>query len=340
MKIALVANHAGHQHVEKFEVSLGSPVSIGRSWKNDVVINDEYLDAEHAELNIDENQHLVIRDLNTCNGTYIGRKKVKDAQSLEIEKEVVVGDTTFTVFNQASAVVPAQKRNWAIRITRAFSSWPGIMFVTAVLLLAVFAEVFLLNSYHSKEDQATEFVGVLIMLTGWTIIAGFFSKMFKQKTHLKSHWIFCCLIATCTFALFWLTKIVDFNIPSNSIQESLAGAVQTFTMFALSIGTLSLATRLSFKKRLGLSSAFALTPLIIAATFVTTQTDKQKWNDVVYIENFNQPPLFQFSQPEPVEEHFAGTDELFTMLDERVAVLATERRSSPKTQLSQINEGI
>jgi len=42
MSHVLVVQHDGQKQVHKLQLSSESPISIGRAWDNDVIIDDEY----------------------------------------------------------------------------------------------------------------------------------------------------------------------------------------------------------------------------------------------------------------------------------------------------------
>lgn len=70
-------------------------LSLGRSFDNDIVINNPHVSREHAFIFI-ENDIPFIKDLGSTNGTFNNGKKVIDVQQLE-NGRVTIDQTIFTI---------------------------------------------------------------------------------------------------------------------------------------------------------------------------------------------------------------------------------------------------
>ncbi len=76
-------------------IPLGSqPITIGRSPASTLVLEDPYASSRHAELRR-FNDHWVIADLGSTNGTFVDEERVRDARPLEPGVSTRIGQTTF-----------------------------------------------------------------------------------------------------------------------------------------------------------------------------------------------------------------------------------------------------
>lgn len=76
-------------------------ISIGRSQKNDVVVDDEFVSGLHAQLLVCADGTYQLRDAGSSNGTFINRqgqlKPVTGTEQVLLEDEVTLGNTRMTV---------------------------------------------------------------------------------------------------------------------------------------------------------------------------------------------------------------------------------------------------
>ena len=84
------------------EYSVGKdPVTIGRAPQCDIIIPDDQLvSSEHADVRMDEHGQLVIRDLESVNGTEVNGESVEESV-LKPGDEVAIGSTVFEVIEEA-----------------------------------------------------------------------------------------------------------------------------------------------------------------------------------------------------------------------------------------------
>jgi pSer/pThr/pTyr-binding forkhead associated (FHA) protein len=81
---------------------------IGRATSNDIVISDQTVSRQHAQLMIDDNGQVTLVDLNSANGTFVNGKRVTEPRRLDSTDIVKVGEYLLLWRNylQASAQTP------------------------------------------------------------------------------------------------------------------------------------------------------------------------------------------------------------------------------------------
>jgi hypothetical protein len=76
-------------------IELGaSPITIGRSAENTLVLEDDYVSSRHARLYPHEG-NWVVEDLGSTNGTYLDRQRLATAMVLPVGTPVRIGKTVF-----------------------------------------------------------------------------------------------------------------------------------------------------------------------------------------------------------------------------------------------------
>lgn len=76
------------------EVALGtSPITLGRSADNTVVIDDDYASGRHARI-VPDLGGWALEDLGSTNGTYVGDERVTGRIPLRVGMPVTIGHTT------------------------------------------------------------------------------------------------------------------------------------------------------------------------------------------------------------------------------------------------------
>lgn len=73
---------------------LNRKISFGRGLNNDVIVENPYVSKYHAEI-LNQNGELLIRDLNSSNGTYLNGKKILGETKLGSGDIIRVGDLEF-----------------------------------------------------------------------------------------------------------------------------------------------------------------------------------------------------------------------------------------------------
>ncbi len=92
-------------HGEPFRFAIAKPVvTIGRSKRNDLVLADQWLSRNHAEIRL-ENGTYYIQDLNSRNGTMVNGVRITDKVALHAGDVITLGDQTLTFDQEGSGSV-------------------------------------------------------------------------------------------------------------------------------------------------------------------------------------------------------------------------------------------
>jgi len=84
-------------------VALGRGVVIGRDPTCDVVVDDHLVSRRHAQLEVDPQGHVVLRDLGSRNGTFVDGKRVEGPVVLAGNERIGIGDAELTLASEVES---------------------------------------------------------------------------------------------------------------------------------------------------------------------------------------------------------------------------------------------
>src|SRR5688572_30087181 len=124
------------------------PVRIGRGLDNDLILDDPYVDAQHAQITFGMSGDVIVEDLASTNGVALGRGRER-VTSLSVlpGMELRIGRTVLRFRDSAEPVAPTLLD--APRVTRRGPAWlakPGPQLALVVAVLASMWMYFWLES--------------------------------------------------------------------------------------------------------------------------------------------------------------------------------------------------
>jgi hypothetical protein len=160
-----------------------TPITIGRAYDNDVVVDDPHVAAHHLRIARKDDGALVAEDLGSRNGLYVDRERARRAEIvLDGEHELRIGATSLRVRTAAYAV-PAEQP-----IMRALPFWPAAI----ACIIGVFGLAALdLWLSETSEPKAIRYFTPLLILTivvcvwttGWSVVTRVFTGRARFGVH-------------------------------------------------------------------------------------------------------------------------------------------------------------
>ncbi len=223
IQVAIAGRH--HSVLEKVE---HFPYRIGRSFDNDLIIDDDTVSAHHLEILQGEEGELLLRNLSNENGSYLdGRKMSEMALPLLMPNKASLGRTTLTLLAADSPVAPTRIHVPGSWLTR-WCSDARIM----VLILACYLWV-LSNAAVESYALWQNWDFVVGQYTNWlywplamALVAGFISRM------LLHNWrIFLQL--SIAFTTFFSLRLLDDATGFLSYWLTSDGAAKLFSVLGM-----------------------------------------------------------------------------------------------------------
>ena len=313
MKLILEVNGKFKEHIFISEEG----VTIGRSWDNDVILKDRYVDPKQAKLSLTDNE-LIIEDLDSTNGTEVSGQRVNGKGVVyQIGSLISIGDTIIRLLNVTAEVAKTKRRSSWFHFVRFFKPLPllvalliataglyvfsGWMFSTKPYLLANAAKVFF------------ESVSAIFLIA---VCFAILNRLFKGKSSFKEHLIVISFVFIYRELAGFVVDIIRFNLQQNSTGELLAIASQGFVTALFIVGGLSYITQLN-KLSIWLIAILCSASIIYSdysAEF--SKQSHQRWSAYSDTEISVLPSAYLFRGATDIESYFKETELLFDQADQ------------------------
>jgi hypothetical protein len=252
------------------------PLTLGRGYGNDIILDDPYVDARHARIAIDDSGNPILEDLGSVNGLALPDNAVRRTRvTLRAGAEVRIGRTTLRIRDSDEPVPAAlpdhHKRSWsASPVTRATTS----LWVRLGVPLAATGAVALYTWLQSYEPSSVSdtLTGAVVFLVFGALWAGIWAIASRVVTHRFVFLEHLAVVSAATLiSLLWFvaSEWMSFLYPDHIAYAPANGAFGLALVATLVAAHLALASSLAGRRRwmvglitsgviLALSSAGAL----------------------------------------------------------------------------------
>lgn len=159
------------------------PLSIGRSYRNDIIVDDHHVAAEHAVIEMNENGMLTLRDLGSKNGIKIKNKR---HSHVHINGDTVahIGQTQIRVrdseYNVSAEIGDSRHHHW--------QGWPLLACSILIICILSLAEAWV-NDIN--ENKASDYImGIFPWLLSGAVWAGIWAlanRVFGGTANFNRH---------------------------------------------------------------------------------------------------------------------------------------------------------
>ena len=324
--VAVEIKSAGDQRVEKILLMPGQDIMIGRAWENQIIIDDKYIDPQHLAITIDENGSVFIKDLQTKNGTWLG-KKVLTAMSLyQSNQRIRLGETHLRIVPVDTVVSPALALDFSHTFKRKFCSISSVLIITALTLFVFFISLYMQETQELKPGNIlTAFMGVGVIALLWSLFNSFTGKLFRNEMNFSSHWVLICFTVVAGVTLMLFNDIVSFNAGSGLVSKIL----QYLTLGGLALVvlyvTLTFSTRMTKLKKVLLSLFITLVLPVYFLIDSFFKEDRELWTGRADSNLVTMSPVFKWAVSNSYEKHEIQVADIFSELDKEVAEVADKK---------------
>ena len=212
------------------------PVTIGRSYQNEVILDDPYISPQHLRLDLDERGDFQIVDLRSENGVllYPSLEKVAHAV-LGPETLLRIGRTCLRIRTPAHDVAPTTIDASGSHRSRGLlnSGWmfAGVMVLTsAVIMLQEYAA-----TYTPVKPLTLLLPALLVVvaLSGWAGIWALTSRLYAHQASYCAHGVIAGLATT---SLYLLGTVLSYY--SFAFSAALSGALFQYAGLVIILGVL------------------------------------------------------------------------------------------------------
>lgn|GEM_PF-1631299 len=319
MSFIVVIEKNGQQQLHNVSLSPSKSLLIGRAWHNDVILNDEYIDASHLQLSMNEDGSIMVSDMGSLNGSRLVKRTFVGESPYTPGLPIMIGDSLVTLYDTNDAVSPTKKLDSVHIASRIFGSFSWVLAATLAAAAGLIISVYYASSVEATSEVLTDqFLGLSIMATVWCLLASFVGKLFRHKTHLKLHWVLVCF-ATFLFAVGGqLVDVLRFNLDSDVSEAVLVNGFYAAAILLFAYATFSLSTQLGVAKKLIGASVFAVMPVVFNLVTPLLVEEHVRWTRAAAVERLNLPPSLFVGTTITLQGHIQNSESLFAELNEMV----------------------
>lgn len=294
------------------------PLRIGRSYKNDIIIDDNYVSPEHVELMLDGDGHILATDLHSDNGMFTLHPLVRhDILTLEEDQRIRIGHTDVRV----------RSEDFDVKETFFDHGRPSELhlLMTSVLFLpliwALTAGILLANQYFAvtHEVHFNQVLGAVlptfIVIIVWTFIWSIVSKIITHKFYFAYHGIFVGLLLSGFYFIELAFEYLEFIFPISGLADLLIIFSDIAFTYILLYGHLRQSTHFN-KRKTRLSSAIA-TSMIVGVAYLIVYVNEPQYQSQPVYSSIMKPPMFVMKKPVTIDQFFSNTSQLAEPLVEK-----------------------
>jgi hypothetical protein len=287
------------------------PLKIGRSYRNDIIIDDNYVSAEHIEMMLDGDGHILVTDLHSDNGMFTLHPLVRhDILTLEENQRIRIGHTDLRIRSENYQVKETffdhgKPSEWHLLMT-SFLFLPLIWAITTGILLA--------NQYFATTTEVhfNQVLGavlpVLIVIVIWTFIWSIVSKVVTHKFYFAYHGIFVGLLLSGFFFIELAFEYLEFIFPINGLADLLIIFSDLAFAYLLFYGHLRQSTHFT-KRKTRITSAIT-TAVVVGTAYLITYVNEPQYQSQPVYSDLMKPPMFVLKKTVSLDTFFADTKEL------------------------------
>lgn len=294
----------------------GDALRIGRGYRNDVIIDDPFIAAEHLRVTRGEDGRLVVEDLGSANGAYLGHGRER------VQRRVIGGDEILRI---GHSYLRLRQASHAVAPERIAEGPSRAYLVTAGIGIAAFGlEALILWLNQTAKPHFSFYANGLLALAGvillWAAIWALLCRILSGQARFQRHLRFALAGLLASAALRMVAGWIAFALPWPAlVSYEYVGA---WCLLA-AIGFFSLREISPFRLRLKGGGIAGLAALAIAlqsfsrleSDFAATQRD-YAW--------ILMPPSLRPFAPHKEEAFFANIEALKAKLDRDRAEAAKE----------------
>ncbi|MGH7166557.1 MAG: FHA domain-containing protein [Nitrospiraceae bacterium] len=292
------------------------PVTIGRGYQNDVILDDPYISPQHLSLDQDARGELNAVDLQSENGVFLypSLRRVEQA-AVGPETLLRIGRTCLRIHTPAHSVAPTALDQSGPQASRAFMN-SGWIFAAVMVLTA---GVIVLEQYSATYTHV-RFVALLLpallviaALSGWAGLWALASRLYAHHSAYFAHGVIAGLATTGLYLLGTVHAYYSF-----AFSAALSGALLQYTgviviLGLLLYGHLRLCVLHSAKSLAAMACVVAV--LIVSLSGLTSYVYTSEFSDDLRYPAQLKPPAFKMVKSATLDDFIERAQGLKSKVD-------------------------
>ncbi len=292
-------------------------LSIGRSYENDIILDDHYVCPEHLSV-IKEGDGLLVEDLNSVNGLFQNKFHINgDRLKVSPNETFRIGHTTLRYRLSDMPITAtkvdrhAQNSFWSLQ-----NPWL-ICLITLIFIGFSGVEAFFAQMEETDNLKLlSELLSGLFVVLSWAGLWALFGKLIVDRASFLTHFgIFSLaniLFSLISIILGYLFYAFGFDSALSTVSMLLTACVSIWLLYT----HLGYSTKMTRRSMLTFSAV--LTFLGIGFYFLQMQVLQSEFNYMPSYDVILKSPDFNFVSGESVDNFFTATDTLKEQLREEI----------------------
>jgi hypothetical protein len=289
------------------------PLSIGRSYSNQVILGDPYVCPLHLSISPDDQGRLIARDLASVNGLYAGTSGTRVDQ-LEIFSgtQFRLGRTLLRYCSIDHPLAPT-----ALDLPMGDTRW--LQPYVGAVALAMILTVLCLDGFLSSVERVkfADVVGsplvTIVSLLGWAGLWGLASRIMVSHFHFNQHVTIACAAVLGFILLSTGSDWCEFILPSIQVSWFAGLFGSAIILACLVYGHLGFASVL--RRRLRLRAALLVSLTVFGINAISDYAARSKFSTVMEYNGVLKPLDATVVPAVSMDQYFAGSEKLKTALD-------------------------
>lgn len=310
MKIVIeVASSQGSAGNPGYRIFNNFPISIGRGFDNDIIVNDPYVDEKHAEISLLGNGHLSISDEKSLNGVFVNGKSVAKS-SLKFDDIIKIGMTEIKVLSPSQKVSPAlrlEKKNLLVSLIE--KPYSALLFMLMALLTVQIWSYFEIWTDERQVVAAASVAGVLGLAVVWSALWSVASRLVINNSNFSRHMTVVSIYMILSVCVWYLLTYINF-LSNENLFASVVNYIVNFLAIAFVIYlSLCFANNMQDRKRIFSSVLFSFG--VVSGIFLLNYINSQQFSLLPGYSSSMEPYLSSLAPANTIDEFCAENEKLF-----------------------------
>jgi len=287
-----------------------SPLTIGRAYDNDLIIDDPYICPHHTRIFLSDSGQLFAEDLNSLNGLFLdGNQDRVKRILLSPTARLRIGHTTLRYRNLDYEVEKTLPSHHARRFRGVFENRLAQILIFAATLSALGANSFFETvERRDAPEPAFDLALPVFFIILWAGIWTFAGRVITHRVKFLTH---CTVISLALLTLFVVDTSLEYLAFALSLDHirSMLNVWVGVTILGMALYShLCFATEAS-QIRLGIVAS-AISVSVIGLLSLKFHVDSAEFNVAPSLNATLKAPVFQLAQEESPEDFFSRLSQL------------------------------
>lgn len=304
--VAEVLEKSGRVH-ERFRITR-FPATIGRGYGNDIILDDDFVSAAHARIELDEAGQATLVDLDSDNGTFVLPKLDRTRRlALGTNTLVRIGHTLIRLRTPECEVPKARRDSLGVNRT---SRWLAGGF-GASLSIGVVIALMLIEGYQTStqiirpEQLLLHALPVVLAIPVWAGLWALASRGFAHHTFYLAHVSIASLGVAGFYILDTTAEYYAFALSAGLSADLVFEAAGGLVAAAMLYGHLRFATLLT--PRIVATTATLVSATLVGLSLFTSHVQGLEFSDELPYPGELKPAMFKLSKSRTPAEFGQGT---------------------------------